>query len=380
MSKQVKPIFNTSTPPPQNTHTTNEWYYIGAGFFLFILIASIILVFFGLFYRSSNPGVPCSINTECTSTQICSNGYCADKTCSKNDNCNISIGEICVLGFCNAETCQSSDTCRGGSVCSNVSKVCVPIGYACTSNENCLGGELICATGSTVPVIPGGTGPGVCQQCFVNSDCPNNGPCYQGKCYSSCAISEPNASSGICSSGEVCVNNSCCPQNIGFPTPNQCSATSPCPDSNSYCVDGSCGCRQGNRLQSCLTNNDCASGNCNAGVCLNAGDTCGYNFKGGPINTESITCGADKPYCSNGTCSTIALGSTCSLFRESAGAPTYTACNPYVVPDSDPPASEVYYCVNSVCAAKAGNRGDTCTVTSDCNVGLKYVCVSNVCR
>jgi hypothetical protein len=356
---------STTLPLIQNTDdsSTRDWYIIWLILAIIMFLIALGLTFYAFFYNTPNPLTPCTSNGQCAANQSCVDKYCTDRTCTKTSDCDTTIGEACVAGYCAPKLCQTSATCPGTganqSVCSKNGE-CVRIGGTCTSNNDCFQGNLVCVKGTGIT--------GACAQCATSADCPNNGTCSNGVCFSSCS------SSTNCGAGNICVRNACCP---GGTYNTVCNSQNPCA-AGQFCVNGSCGCVRGERLSKCVSKEDCASGNCNNGYCLNENDECGFNYNTSGV-PSAITCNIKTPYCGNGTCSSSSLGAPCSSFREQSSVPTFQACNPFVVPGGPSPPSEVYYCINQVCQSKPGDRGASCTAKGDCNAGLNFVCVNGFC-
>lgn len=352
-----------STVPVQNTDdtSTRDWYIIWLILAIIVFLVALGLIFYAFFYMSPDPLTPCKSNGQCAANQSCVDNYCEDRTCTKSSDCKTNIGETCVAGYCTPQACVTSANCIGGSVCAKNGE-CVEQGIQCGSNSDCYQQNLVCVKGT-------GTS-GACAQCATSADCPNNGTCSNGVCFSSC-----NASTN-CGEGNICIRNSCCPG--GFYNA-VCNEDTPCADGQ-FCVNGACTCVRGETLNTCLSGDDCASGNCQEGYCLAPNGTCGFN-RGTKNRPSSLICRDSKnPYCSNGTCSSSSLGAPCSLFREETDTNTFQACNPFVEPGEPSPPSEVYYCVNRVCQTTPGSFGANCTEDGDCNTGLNFICVGGTCK
>jgi hypothetical protein len=72
-------------------------------------------------------------------------------------------------------------------------------------------------------------------------------------------------------------------------------------------------------------------------------------------------CPSSKPYCVNGTCSTVSLGAVCG----STGLPFDLCNNPQslgaVGPTGITPNGMGFFCVNGTCQENPGNLNDQCT-------------------
>lgn len=342
---------------------------IGIFVCILIFIVAIGFIVFGV-TNKQNSGPACTQNNQCTPTQLCNNGFCAQKTCNVNSDCG--TNQTCAYNFCFQNTCSTNNDCSGGgttSVCIN--SLCTPLGTTCGDGSNCFNNELTCSNGK-------------CVQCRSNSDCPNNGFCNNtGVCTTTC-----NTPGVTCTTGTVCLTSGiCCGPN--FNPLKACTTAANCVSqglgNNSFCVNGSCACQPGPYGSKCGANSDCQSGNCTGGICLNSGDSCFANFSTSGVN-PSLVCPQGTPFCSNGHCSTNASGAHCSCFifpaNNQNGACTnqYQACNLGGTGFS----GSVTYCINNVCNLNPGWINDKCTTDSDCSLinGIQKCtngrCVGNI--
>lgn len=164
---------------------------------------------------------PCSKNEECPEGKICKNSRCTSCIDITDDNL-CGSGKICVNGACIEGNCHQNSDCAIGICVSN--RCCSD---CCNKKEDCPE-ELICKQGK-------------CNQCMdVIEDfacglgyiCENN-KCIKGEC-------RPGSIS-ICSiSGQICVNYNCC--KVG---PNCCLENKHC-KSNMHCTQNfNCECNDG---------------------------------------------------------------------------------------------------------------------------------------
>lgn len=318
--------------------------YIAIGFFVLLLIGSIILVVIG-FVSDPPPGPPCSTDSNCNANQICDDGFCVTKTCKVNTDCADST-QTCAYGFCYQTRCTSNASCPNDGIC-DLNGLCVPReeteNIDCTSDVDCWGGSLVCDNGR-------------CVQCKTNADC-DYGVCgSDGLCHNSCANLD------ICPEDTVCQGDFCCPADGNY---GPCETSDECGTGN-FCVNGVCTCQRGLYGDSCANNTDCESGNCLSGVCLDTNDVCMFNYDVNGSSDETLTCTVDAPYCSNGRCTTRSLGApcTCNTSGSSSDCTEYNSCN---LPIGTPDAGEAYYCINNICSMTPGWVGDVCTSNSDCS-------------
>lgn len=316
-----------------------------------------------------NPGITntiqCSTDNQCSIGTTCSNGTCVDIVCSTDIDCEGS--QQCISGFCIEKVCTTNSDCsQYGEACSG--GFCVPYGGTCTTSLDCNNGAIGCVGG-------------VCAQCSTSSDC-QNGYCSNGLCINSCQ--------GMCSNGDVCVQNKqqvCC-----SPDPN-CGQTCVTQGTGAcnYCVNGIYTCKQGETFEGCSADSDCVSGKCFIGS--DKGNVCGYvessecvtNYD--PINpTINGSCGSGAPFCSKGTCSTVPLGAPCGSNGNTCRTADLNVSDVTTVTPS--PVMYSYYCVEGFCSKTPAQYGQGCSVTDDCiyvqsatNSSVSRLqCINNICQ
>ena len=166
-------------------------------------------------------GKPCSANSDCGSgtcqkmlsvvNTVYPGGYCSG-ACRTNDECG--ARGVCASAALPGRTgscylgCEDDAACRDGYICRVVSGVgrCVPgakplpdhvVGNACTSDADCGGTKLSCASALGPLPTPGGY---CSQSCAIDLDCGEGGRCVNGInistinsgiCYRSCGSDAP---------------------------------------------------------------------------------------------------------------------------------------------------------------------------------------------
>lgn len=304
-------------------------------------------------------GQSCTKNTECTSGNCYNNLCCAagQKCCKTWSDCEFSQncgtnyycvekpkkanGENCTSSYdCQSDNCgfyNSAYTicCESGKTCCRSNSEC-PFAYTCGSNYYCVS--------STPKKIEG-------QSCTSNSECSSN-YCGNNIC---------------CQSGKTCcTSDSNCPQ---FYVCNKNSG-------NYYCVEKT-GVVTGG---SCSSNTNCASGNCQKGVCCASGQSCCSS------NSDCYSgyeCNLTKRYCVSTTATTKKSdGSTCSYGSDCQSgncnngiccASGKTCCSSNSQCSSGYTCGSSYYCIQST-TKKAD--GVSCLANSDCQSGN---CKNSVC-
>ncbi len=114
----------------------------------------------------NNPGNSCSVDTDCSSSQLCVEGECAS-------------------------ACE--EACGDGEVCDPQTRMC--IGDECTTGADC-GPNLRCVTGRCVTDVA----------CTTDVECPEGRSCLDGECVDGdCRID------GHCVGNLVCVDQACIP-------------------------------------------------------------------------------------------------------------------------------------------------------------------------
>lgn len=154
--------------PEEDDGGSNIWIWIIVGFFVFIVVAGLII---GIIIWLVSDSGSCNNNADCGQGQICVNNSCVDG-CSSNSDCDDNA-------FCINSTCVSVTSCTSQSDCS--------------SSQKCIFG-------------PAGA-MGVCAfKCKANSDCPSNNTCNsdQGICIPNC-----QGHDCLCAPGSICTDKTC---------------------------------------------------------------------------------------------------------------------------------------------------------------------------
>ena len=214
----------------------------------------------------NDTGLPCPPNALCRegkcNAEGCPSTPCAaDELCRPSDGRCIKIcvgiqcpqGNSCVDGACRASLCSG---CPAGQICSltNPSQpACAPDACqqanACQQGRLCLEGRCIddpckalacpaqsrCVDGQCIDLLP----------CQYDTACPNDDICIQGRCRPAGCYKDG------CPQGQRCLEGACrpepcsqdtCPDNGSICRPNdgRCiQLCPPCPP-NQYCIDGRC--------------------------------------------------------------------------------------------------------------------------------------------
>ena len=338
-------IDESVTPIRTNTNST-----ITIIFLIFTVIMILIIVFYFLFWKPKFPATSCQITTNCSVGQICQAGVCVEKLCSSDLDCD--GNGLCINSFCTAFNCQSGNSCPTGTACTNGQ--CIRTGTACQSNNDCL--ELTCLNQ-------------MCVQCLSTTNCPIGQGCFGQSCrypyigetganlinYPSSAQNNGNiaAPPGYFCSGNICGTG---------PTsqsPINCSGTGTlCPSTCPYCINSVCRCTVGQLTEQCRSGGDCISGLCVNNICVPVGGECTLNSNGTGCTG---CCPISRPYCVNGTCSTVSLGAPCGT----TGVPPDLCSNPnslgVVGPTGISQNGMGFFCVNGTCQTDPGELNELCT-------------------
>lgn len=332
--------------------------------FLVIALAMIIVtILYFLLWRPGAPTMSCQSNNNCSIGQVCQAGGCVETLCSNNSECG--NNGLCINSYCTTFTCQIGNDCPTGTACINGS--CLRVGDPCQNNSDCF--DLSCTNQ-------------VCIQCLSNSSCPIGQGCFDQICrYPYDGETDTNMITYVSSAqnngnitappGYFCLNTIC-----GTGTNNQdpinCSGGSTglvdlCPSTCPFCVNSVCRCTQGENTERCRFNSDCESGLCEmtklGRVCVPIGGECISNHSnmGSEVIDGIGECPISKPYCVNGTCSTVSLGAICG----STGLPEDLCDNPQslgsVGPTGITPNGMGFFCVNGFCQQNPGELNDLCT-------------------
>ncbi len=334
-----------------------------------------------MFWQTKHLGTSCAIDYDCLPTETCSANYCKPIACTGDANCQ---GKgVCINSFCQAIHCTKGNDCPNNMACVQ-DGYCVVIGQECTSNNECYG--LTCST------IPGtGVTASHCMQCVINTECENGQICSNNVCrypnvgehvqgmitFPSPAYNNGNVTAPLayaCDDPEFNMFN---PTYTSPPTP--CSTTADCMNTNplSFCVNGVCRCTKGQNLETCTSNFDCLSSTCMTTsigkVCAN--DTeCIYNYNPTAPVTPGV-CPADRPYCTQGTCSTSSFMAICG--GGVPGALEDVCYNPAAVGSTSSEHNNMgFFCTNGYCQGNPGQLNEYCVINS-CSQGLN--CQNKLC-
>ena len=246
--------------------------------------------------------------------------------------------------------------------------VCVNAGTACTSSLDCCSAN--CNAGTHVcdnPVVGGGGGggggggtcklPGVA--CSVGPDCCTLS-CIGGTCSNLHCVADNQA----CGSNAECCGGNCAPNGTGGGVCKPLNGTGPATDGNP-----------------CTASTQCASQNCQNGVCAPSSSTCQQN--GDVCSTDANCCGGLCTIAAGqtlGTCSSVNGGGTVGGACLPAGevcSPAGTCGNENCCSRSCAPDP---FTGKNVCQPETGCHlvGDLCKQTSDC-CGVKDVTGSFKC-
>jgi hypothetical protein len=266
----------------------------------------------------------CTVNTECSGTNVCRNGSCGLKqngqACTAGKEC---ASTFCVDKVCCESTCGSACTycafpnSRGR--CVNVPASvpdpraqCVDRGpTACGTNGKCNGSRACQLYPNGTTCGPSGCDPatnrftpesvcraGLCTAAAARTCAPYR--CNGGSCANSCS------GSGDCVSPNICEAGSCGKKPLG----GLCSRPGEC--DSGFCAQGVC--CQNACTASCFACNQPGSAGTCAQVAAGAGDPAGTCKDEGPTS-----CGNDGTCNGMGGCRKYAAGTTCAAATCAAG-------------------------------------------------------------
>jgi hypothetical protein len=317
----------------------------------------VVIVIYQLYWRPSIPAKICQQDNNCDINQICQLGICTEKRCNSNSDCQ--NNSICLNTYCTSFNCITGNDCPTGTACDNTS--CIQVGQSCQSNIDCFS-SLSCLNQ-------------ICAQCLTNSNCPTGQGCFNNICRypyqgetgpTTITFISPAQTNGNITAPPAyfCSSVQC---GTGMNTQSQISCDNDqyiCPNSCPFCVNSVCRCTSGQNFETCRSNSDCSSGLCstteNGKICVPIGGECIFNHNESQRDNIKV-CPVSKPYCVNGTCSSVSLGAFCG----STGLP-YDLCN-------NPQSLGVtgmtgitqdgmgFFCVNGTCQQNPGNLNDLCT-------------------
>jgi len=392
----------------------------------------------------------------------CGNQTCSGSTvtlaarCDGVGSCVPGANQSCTPYACGATscltTCATGADCSGGNVCAGNSCGKLPLGASCTAGSDCA--STICAQGACCQTAC----TGLCMSCALTGTA--------GTCSTVPAGSDPLSqcadqgaatcgTDGMCdgaggcrlyASGTTCVANSC--SQASYTPPQTCNGTGTCQGStavpcdpyqcgtNGTCrascsADGDCvapnvcimgQCAKKTPGTACTTGVECASGQCQQGVCCSSSctgtcrscalagslGTCTPALAGtDPLNqcTDSgaPSCGTDGTCDGAGTCRLYAAGTMCATetctgvthtpARSCNGtgsclAATPNTCDPYVCGTGgtcrmtcggDGDCNAPNTCLTGSCGKKP--IGATCGAAGECNSGFceQGVCCGTAC-
>ena len=192
---------------------------------------------------STIPGY-CTSDSQCSSTQRCSNNRCVAVSCG---TCYYASNHTCAR---NTSCCLNNNDCGSSQKCVNnscTSKSCVELGYSrsCGSGYSAnsagvSGSDGACVTCSTIPGY-----------CTSDSQCASNQRCSNNRCVAVSCSTCYYASNHTCArDSSCCLSNSDCAGNQKC-TNNKCVAKT-CEDNGYKSSASQCGANeQGSRVGSC---------------------------------------------------------------------------------------------------------------------------------
>ena len=340
----------------------------------------------------------CTSDSNCISTDYCSNGQCVQKVqqgqaCSSNAQCQTGfcVDGVCCNSACGGQ-CQACNLAGSVGICHAVTGSPVPPRAACSGDGSVCNGSC------------NGVNTSSCTY-----------PTAATQCRSASCTSGVQTLSAFCDGAGNCpapATQSCTPYVCG-PTAckTSCASDADC-IATDYCAGGVCMPKK-TFGQSCAGNNQCASGFCADGVCCNA--TCSEQCKAcnlaGQVGTCSFVTGAPAPGHTACTGSGTVCGGSCNGSSSACTYPTTQCrtagcasgvetlaancsggscpalqtvdCAPYVcgptackincASDADCIATD--YCSGGMCVAKLG-LAQTCSSNNQCTSGF---CADGVC-
>jgi len=272
---------------------------------------------------------PCSDGFVCTVDGDCSSGLCGTTY-------------VCVSGGCSDQVQGPDET---GIDCGGSCPAC--LGEACGSNAECQSGFCkggLCDTPSCIDGIKNGAETGV----DCGGECPK---CADG---SGC-VADVHCESGYCNSDGICAGPSC-----GDAVLNGTETDVDC---------GGAGCAPCDEGGVCKANTDCATENCDGGVCGAVGDLCANEKK--DVGETDIDCGG-------GVCGACGFGKACLADGDcfSATCKEGACAEPPSCTDGEKsPAETDVDCGGPSCPACPIGKG--CADHGDC---LSFACIFGVCE
>lgn len=327
---------------------------------------------------------------------------------------------LCLSTGCKQSPCQSDADCASGSVCNEVSSLCVP---PCSTSSDCLAGQT-CEVGKG-KCIPQSCQPQTSKRCEGNilyaydscnkrgemlQDCGAAG-CADGACQGDtktcpngvCDIFEDCLScaqdcqcqtgetceGGVCKAAGTCGNGTCetgvedcgsCPKDCACQTKQLCEK-GVCTASPT-CGDGVCDPAQRENCLSCQADCQCPQGQYCDAPQQSCRKSCGNGLCDAQQGETCATCPHDCPCGSNQRCSQGVCSQTCGNgLCETSYGETCGSC------PRDCPCGANQSCQNGGCGTSCGNgscdtaQGENCsTCPKDCGCNNTEVCRSGKCN
>ena len=368
----------------------------------------------------SNPAMP---GTTCAQSggKVC-DGMGACVACNSDMDCMAPTPKCtmnaCVPSSCNDGVKNGDET---GTDCGGACGATCGSGVACMDGGDCLDG--VCSNGSCALAacndgVKNGNETdkdcgGACPKCGPNKGCNQNADCAGNQCSGIGGTCVPNCNDGVKNNAEQgidCGGGTC----MGCPVGGPCAQDNDCA-SGAYCDPNQVCVTKKTLGAACLTNNQCALGNCVDGVCCNTacGGLCQVCNLPGAVGTCSpIPAGQDPVdecagaasvcdgagvckksngqmcaaagdcalgLCVDGVCCNSGCVGTCIACNVAGLLGT---CSP--IPNGQDPANECAGAVNcngnGACGALLG-IGSGCSVGNECQSGncIDGVCCNSTC-
>ncbi|MBA2665136.1 MAG: hypothetical protein H0U74_22810 [Bradymonadaceae bacterium] len=373
----------------------------------------------------------CTTASDCAGSLECVDGRCAEvfcypwQECDYLDTCDTSgtRERLCEEAICDSVSCITyehiqieacsrdvgcppagcSPACPGNQLCWG--EQCFPSGCLnnnqCGTNQRCLGlqgnEDYNRCVGQVDPcallTCPDQCYQGGCfKACTLNSECPSDSLCYEGRC------AQDPCAYVLCETEDICVGGTCfdpCTGPVDCATGLECFAGHCAVDAcdGIQCPQGQ-QCEEGTCFNPCTTELDCDlgqacfNGRCATGAC--EGVVCSTSqacYEGSCFDscTTTIDCAPDHA-CYSGRCATDACdGVLCSTAQNCYEGSCFDSCTTTVdcAPDH---ACYSGRCATDVCegvqcltteACYEGSCFDTCTESIDC--APDHACYSGRC-
>jgi hypothetical protein len=153
---------------------------------------------------SSASGISCNGDSQCGGGAKCIDGLCTpqNQLCSDGTQC-VTAGDACVDGVCLPTCGTSAAPCPTGYACDFNRGVCLVNPSVCSTSAQCQGGALCVETRCVAPCASSEAGP----QCTTGLVCVNGGCIPEQQARFTC-ISGVN---GACDPGSICLRGDCYP-------------------------------------------------------------------------------------------------------------------------------------------------------------------------